>query len=236
MPAADGIALVGATLIDSTEWSSAARCRCGDSPRPISRSGPVPPLSCRRASLVDLTGRWIAPAPIDSHTHQPSRHLGPTPLSRLGRDHRSRPARSLGGGGVPPPFQRRAQPGAQGIRGRCRVDGLPTTYPDAIGVSSDDEARKAVDGLVKLRGRLHQLYPSMPRCSSDHRRGPHLQCRGHRTSRHDRCRSRGQGGGFLDRAPDWGARGGVRAALLAHCSSLSRFLCWVDHTQAMLGA
>jgi imidazolonepropionase-like amidohydrolase len=159
--AADGIALVGATLIDGT----------GGPPLPdaavVIRRGRVESVGShaafelpRRTTLVDLTGRWIIPGLIDAHTHisqaatwAPSRYLawGVTTV----RDVHGELSTVVA-------FRRRSNNDrSQGPRvyaAGAMIDGLPTTYPDAIGVSSEDEARKAVDRLVSSGVDFIKIY------------------------------------------------------------------------------
>jgi imidazolonepropionase-like amidohydrolase len=159
--AADGIALVGATLIDGT----------GGPPLPdaaiVIRRGRIESVGSNaafelpsRTSLVDLTGRWITPGLIDAHTHisqaatwAPSRYLawGVTTVRDLHGELSTVVA-----------FRRRSNgERSQGPRvyaAGAMIDGLPTTYPDAIGVSSDDEARKAVDRLVSSGVDFIKIY------------------------------------------------------------------------------
>ncbi|HZN96242.1 MAG TPA: hypothetical protein VFB61_00755, partial [Gemmatimonadales bacterium] len=159
--AADGIALVGATLIDGT----------GGPPLPdaavVIRRGRIESVGShaafelpKRTSLVDLTGRWITPGLIDAHTHvsqaatwAPSRYLawGVTTVRDLHGELSTVVA-----------FRRRSNgERSQGPRvyaAGAMIDGLPTTYPDAIGVSSDDEARKAVDRLVSSGVDFIKIY------------------------------------------------------------------------------
>ena len=149
--AADGIALLGATLIDGTGGPALTDAAV------VIRRGKVESVGTRAAfqlprgtTEVDLTGRWIIPGLIDAHTHliqagtwAPSRYLawGVTTV----RD-------AHGPLDAVVAFRRRANAG-QILSPRIyaagsMIDGLPTTYPDAIGVNSENDARKAVDRLV----------------------------------------------------------------------------------------
>ncbi len=158
---ADGIALVGATLIDGTGGPPLADAAV------VIRRGRVESVGAhaafqlpKRTSEVDLTGRWIIPGLIDAHTHvsqaaswAPSRYLawGVTTV----RD-------AHGALSTVVAFRRRANSErSQAPRvyaAGAMIDGLPTTYPDAIGVSSDDEARRAVDRLVSSGVDFIKIY------------------------------------------------------------------------------
>jgi imidazolonepropionase-like amidohydrolase len=150
-PAPDGVALLGATLIDGTGGppltNAAIVIRRGKVESVGTRAGFELP---RKTGEVDVSGRWIIPGLIDAHAHvaqaatwAPSRYLawGVTTV----RDVHGPLDAVLG-------FRRHANSGS-GYSPRvyaagAMIDGLPTTYPDAIGVNDDRDARKAVDRLV----------------------------------------------------------------------------------------
>ncbi|MEO5798580.1 MAG: amidohydrolase family protein [Gemmatimonadales bacterium] len=105
---------------------------------------PVP----RGATVTDVTGRWIIPGLIDSHTHlQPwglglALHWGVTAVRDL---HDGFPlADTLRAIAARTPSPRLFQAVAM-------LDGTPTTYPDAIGLASADDADAAV-ASVAARG------------------------------------------------------------------------------------
>jgi imidazolonepropionase-like amidohydrolase len=147
----DGVALAGATLFDGTGGppltDAVVVVRRGKIESITTRAGFQLP---RRTREIDLRGRWIIPGLIDAHAHAaqaaawaPARYLawGVTtvrdvhgPLSTVVA-FRRRSSSELGGS------PRVYAAGAM-------IDGLPTTYPDAIGVNGEDDARKAVDRLV----------------------------------------------------------------------------------------
>ena len=159
--AQDGIALVGATLIDGTGGpplaDAAVVVRRGKVESVGTRAGFELP---RSTSQVDVTGRWIIPGLIDAHAHltqaagwAPARYLawGVTtvrdmhgPLNSVLSIRR----RSNSGAGSSP---RLYAAGAM-------IDGLPTTYPDAIGVNGENDARKAVDQLVSAGVEFIKIY------------------------------------------------------------------------------
>jgi imidazolonepropionase-like amidohydrolase len=157
----DGLALVGATLIDGTGGPPLADAAI------VIRRGRIESVGTRagfelpqRTSQVDVTGRWIIPGLIDAHTHlAPAAawarprflawgvttvrdvHGGLNAVLGL-RDHAN-----LGTGDSPRMY----------VAGSM-IDGLPTTYPDAIGVNSEKDARKAVDRLVSAGVDFIKIY------------------------------------------------------------------------------
>jgi len=157
----DGIALVGATLIDGTGGpaltNSVVLVRRGRIESVGERSGFQLPRNTRE---VDVAGRWIIPGLIDAHAHlAPSlpwarpRYLawGVTTL----RDVHG------GFGSLSVLRNRRVGAGPDGPRiyaAGAMIDGLPTTYPDAIGVNGEKDARKAVDRLVTAGTDLIKVY------------------------------------------------------------------------------
>jgi imidazolonepropionase-like amidohydrolase len=156
--AADGVALVGATLIDGSGGPSlpdaAIVVRRGRIESVGTRAGfELPP----RTVQVDVAGRWIIPGLIDAHAHvEPwalPRYLawGVTTVRDLhgGLDAIMRLRHRVNTGALPGP--RIYSAGAM-------IDGLPTTYPDAIGANRPRDARKAVDRLVNAGADLVKVY------------------------------------------------------------------------------
>src|SRR5215210_1781447 len=160
-PAPDGIALVGATLIDGTGGpplaQSAVVIRNGHFESVGPRAGFQLPKKTRE---VDVTGRWLIPGLIDAHSHlapaadwAPARYLawGVTTLrdthGTLSKVLAVRKQANLSSGKSPRVY----------IAG-AMIDGLPTTYPDAIGVNTENEARKAVDRLASAGTDLIKVY------------------------------------------------------------------------------
>ena len=143
----DGIALVGATVIDGT----------GGPARPdaviVVRDGKIESVTSRagfslpkHTTQVDVTGKWIIPGLIDAHAH-----VAPWALPRYlawgvttvrdvhgARDTILALRQRANLGGITSP--RIYSAGAM-------IDGRPTTYADAVGVDDAAEARKAVDQL-----------------------------------------------------------------------------------------
>jgi imidazolonepropionase-like amidohydrolase len=147
----DGVALVGATLIDGSGGppllDAAVVVRGGKLESVGSRAGFELP---KRTSQVDMSGRWIIPGLVDAHTHvapaatwAPSRYLawGVTTVrdvhGGLNAVIALRKRANLGSGDSPRMYVAGAM-----------IDGLPTTYPDAIGANGEKDGRKGVDRLV----------------------------------------------------------------------------------------
>ena len=158
----DGVALVGATLIDGTGGPAMRDAvivvRRGRIESVGERGGFELP---RKTREVDVSGRWIIPGLIDAHAHLGAgRNLGASPLSRLGRHHRTR--RAWRHRVHRRPSQASQTPARRGgprvYAAGAMIDGLPATYPDAIGVNSEKEARKGVDRLVTAGADLIKVY------------------------------------------------------------------------------
>jgi imidazolonepropionase-like amidohydrolase len=184
--APDGLALVGATVIDGT----------GGPPLPdaaiVVRRGKIESVGSRagfqlpeRTSQVDVSGRWIIPGLIDAHSHvapaaawAPSRYLawGVTTVRDVHGELNAvlalRKHANLGSGDSPRMYAAGAM-----------IDGLPTTYPDAIGVNSENDARKAVDRLVSAGVDFIKVYthvdPPLLRAIIDEARSFNLSVTGH---------------------------------------------------------
>jgi imidazolonepropionase-like amidohydrolase len=157
----DGMALVGATLIDGTGGpalpDAVVVVRRGHVESIGSRSGFQLP---KKTSEIDLQGRWIIPGLIDAHVHMaPAENWAPARFLAWGvttvRDVHGALNTVLA-------LRKRANsgeiPSPRIYAAGAMIDGLPTTYPDAIGVSSDHEARKAVDRLVSANVDFIKVY------------------------------------------------------------------------------
>jgi imidazolonepropionase-like amidohydrolase len=157
----DGIALVGATLIDGTGGpplaDAAIVVRHGRIESVGSRTGFELPKKTRE---VNVAGKWIIPGLVDAHSHlapaagwAPSRYLawGVTTVRDVHGDLNAimgiRKRANLG----PLKSPRVYAAGAM-------IDGLPTTYRDAIGVNAENDARKAVDRLASSGTDLVKVY------------------------------------------------------------------------------
>ncbi len=154
----DGLALVGATLIDGSGGPPLANAAI------VVRKGKIEWVGTRaafqlppRTTQIDLTGRWIMPGLIDAHAHTSvwalKRYLawGVTSIRDLhgsldtimGLRRTVNSGRALG--------PRIYSAGAM-------IDGTPRTYPSALAVTSPKDARKAVDRLVSSGVDLIKVY------------------------------------------------------------------------------
>jgi imidazolonepropionase-like amidohydrolase len=179
----DGVALVGATLFDGSGGpllsNSVVVVRGGRIESVGTRAGFQLPARTRE---VDVTGRWIIPGLIDAHAHvEPwalPRYLawGVTTVrdvhGTLDSVLRLRARVNLG-----------AVAGPRIYSAGAMIDGLPTTYPDAIGANSPRDARKAVDRLVNAGADLIKVYtrvdPPLMRAVLDEARTFNLRVAGH---------------------------------------------------------
>jgi imidazolonepropionase-like amidohydrolase len=185
-PAPDGVALLGATLIDGTGGppltDAAVVIRRGKIESVGTRAGFELP---QQTSEVDLGGHWIIPGLIDAHTHlapaatwAPSRFLawGVTTVrdvhGGLGAVIALRKRANLGDGDSPRIYAAGAM-----------IDGLPTTFPDALGVNGERDARKAVDRLVSAGIDFVKVYthvdPPLLRAIVDEARTFNVSVAGH---------------------------------------------------------
>jgi imidazolonepropionase-like amidohydrolase len=184
--APDGIALVGATLIDGTGGAPLADAAIVVRGGTIEFVGPRAGFELpKKTREVDVAGRWIIPGLIDAHTHlapaanwAPSRYLawGVTTLRDVHGDLNTilsfRKRANLGPGTNPRVYAAGAM-----------IDGLPATFRDAIGVNAENDARKAVDRLVSAGSDLIKVYTHVDapllRAIVDEARAFHLSVTGH---------------------------------------------------------
>jgi len=166
----DGIALIGATLIDGSGGPPLAQSvvvvRGGRIESVGTRAGfSLPP----RTSEVNLSGRWIIPGLIDGHVHLVDPQAGVLRWSL---------PRYLAWGvttvrdvhGTLKPTLALRQELARGeLKGPrmyaagAMIDGTPPTYPDALGARTGPEARKAVDRLVSAGADFIKIYTRIDR-------------------------------------------------------------------------
>jgi imidazolonepropionase-like amidohydrolase len=144
----DGTALLGATLIDGSGGPALPDAAI------VVRRGRIESVGTRsvfkfppRTTLVELHGRWICPGLIDAHGH-----VEPWALPRYlawgvttVRDVHGEITAALR---LRDRVKRGEVPGPRLYSAGAMIDGLPTTYPDAIGASTPRDSRKAVDRLV----------------------------------------------------------------------------------------
>jgi imidazolonepropionase-like amidohydrolase len=163
--APDGLALVGATLIDGSGGPALADAVV------VVRKGRIESVGTRagfqlpaRTTEVQLGGRYIIPGLIDSHVHLTDGKAGALDWTLLRylawgvttvRDaHGSLDAvlelrEALNDG---------REPGPRMYAAGAEIDGLPTTYADAIGANRPNDARRGVDRLVNRGADFIKVY------------------------------------------------------------------------------
>jgi hypothetical protein len=166
----DGVALVGATLIDGS----------GGPPLPqavvVVRRGTIEAVGTRagfslppRTTQVDVSGRWIIPGLIDGHVHLVDPQAGvlgwslPRYLAwgvTTVRDAHGTLKTSLA---LRQDLARGRVAGPRMYAAGAMIDGTPATYPDAFGVGNATEARKAVDRLVSSGVDFIKIYTRIDR-------------------------------------------------------------------------
>lgn len=159
-----GFALVGATLIDGSGGPAlpdAVVVVRGDRIESVgTRAGFELP---QNTSELDVTGRWIIPGLVDAHVHLTDGKAGALDWSldrylAFGvtsvRDLHGETGAALG-------LRGRLNRGDRGPRVYASggmIDGLPTTYADAVGANRPADARKAVDRLVNAGADFIKVY------------------------------------------------------------------------------
>jgi len=163
--APNGIALVGATLIDGSGGPALPDAVV------VVRAGRIESVGARagfqlpdRTTEMDLAGRWIIPGLIDSHVHLTDGKAGVLDWSLLrylawgvttvrdvhgGLETVLELREALNGG---------AEPGPRMYAAGAEIDGLPTTYADAIGANRPADARRGVDRLVNAGTDFAKVY------------------------------------------------------------------------------
>ena len=182
-PKPDGLALVGATVIDGSGGpalpDAVVVVRRGHIESVGTRAGfQLPP----RTLEVDVRGRWIIPGLIDAHAHiQPwalPRYLrwGVTTVrdvhGQLDSIIQLRDRVNLG-----------ALTGPRVYSAGAMIDGEPTIYPDALGAERPRDARRDVDRLVNASADLVKVYthvtPALMTAVIDEARTFNLRVAGH---------------------------------------------------------
>ena len=181
----DGVALVGATLLDGTGGPALPDAAV------VVRGGRIESIGLRaafhlpkRTREVDVSGRWIIPGLIDAHVHMaPAMSWAPPRFLAWGVT----TVRDAQGGMASLSLKRRSNKGTpEGPRvyaAGAMIDGRPPTYSDAIAVSSESEARKGVDRLVSAGADFIKVYtridPPLLRAIVDEARAFNLGVTGH---------------------------------------------------------
>jgi imidazolonepropionase-like amidohydrolase len=186
----NGVALVGATLIDGSGGPALPGAVV------VLREGRIESVGTRdgfqlpeRTREVDVSGRWIIPGLIDAHVHLTDgkagvlewtlpRYLafGVTTVRDVhGRLDASLPLRDA--------IDRGKRAGPRVYTAGAMIDGLPTTYADAIGANRPADARKAVDRLVNADVDFIKVYtridPPLLKAMLDEARTFNLRVSGH---------------------------------------------------------
>jgi imidazolonepropionase-like amidohydrolase len=182
----DGVALVGATLIDGSGGAALPDAAV------VVRGGRIESIGLRadfqlpkKTRQVDVSGQWIIPGLIDAHVHlAPAASWAPPRFLAWGVT----TVRDAHGGiaslsTLKRRFNKGTPDGPRVYPAGAMIDGLPATYPDAIAVSSENEARKGVDRLVSAGAEFIKVYtridPPLLRAIVDESRAFNLGVAGH---------------------------------------------------------
>ena len=166
----DGIALLGATLIDGSGGPPIAASAV------VVRRGRIESVGSRadfrlpeRTAEVDLTGRWIMPGLVDAHVHLVDPQAGVARWSMARylawgvttvRDMHG-PLRTVLA--VRRELDRGWRPGPRVYAAGAMLDGAPSTYPDAMTARTAKDARRGVDRLVNAGTDLVKVYTRVDR-------------------------------------------------------------------------
>jgi len=153
-----GVALIGVTVVDGS----------GGPPQPgmvvVTRGSRIEAIvpATRfelpaRTREVDLSGRWVVPGLVDAHAH-----AAPWALERY-LAHGVTTVRDVHGAldsalALRDRLNLNAIAGPRVYSAGAMIDARPTTYPDAIGVTNETEARKGVDRLAVANADLVKTY------------------------------------------------------------------------------
>lgn len=161
----DGVALVGATLIDGSGGPALPGAVV------VIRGGRIESVGTRdgfqlpgRTREVDVDGRWIMPGLIDAHVHLTDGKAGALDWSlprylafgvTTVRDMHGQLDAALA---LRKALNAGKRPGPRVYSAGAMIDGLPVTYADAIGANRPADARKAVDRLVNSGVDFIKIY------------------------------------------------------------------------------
>lgn len=179
----DGVALLGATLFDGAGGPALSDAAIVVRRGKIESVGPRAGFQTpKRTAEVDLSGSWIIPGLIDAHAHLTDwalpRYLawGVTTV------------RAVHGGldsvmAIRREVNQDLLSGPRIYSAGAMIDGLPRTYPDALGANRASDARKAVDRLVNSDVDLIKVYtrvdPPLLNAVLDEARTFNLKVTGH---------------------------------------------------------
>ena len=181
----DGVALVGATLIDGSGGPALPGAAV------VVRGGRVESIGLRsafqlpkRTREVDVSGKWIIPGLIDAHVHlAPAASWAPPRFLAWGVTTVRDAHGGIGSLSLKRRFNKGTPEGPRVYQAGAMLDGLPATYPDAIAVNSESEARKGVDRLVSAGADFIKVYtridPPLLRAIVDESRAFNLRVTGH---------------------------------------------------------
>ena len=181
----DGVALVGATLIDGSGGPALPGAAV------VVRGGRVESIGLRsafqlpkRTREVDVSGKWIIPGLIDAHVHlAPAASWAPPRFLAWGVTTVRDAHGGIGSLSLKRRFNKGTPEGPRVYQAGAMLDGLPATYPDAIAVNSEGEARKGVDRLVSAGADFIKVYtridPPLLRAIVDESRAFNLRVTGH---------------------------------------------------------
>lgn len=186
----DGLALVGATVIDGSGGPALPDAVV------VVRGGRIESLGTRagfqlpdRTVELDLRGRWIIPGLIDSHVHLTDGSAGVLDWTLLRYLAAGVTTVRDAHGGLESVLELRellnsgAEPGPRMYAAGAEIDGLPTTYIDALGANRPNDARRRVDRLVSSGTDFVKVYtrvdPPLLNAVLDEARTFNLRVSGH---------------------------------------------------------
>ncbi len=161
----NGVALIGATLIDGSGGPALPDAVV------VVRGSRIESIGTRagfqlpeRTREVDVSGRWIIPGLIDAHVHLTDGNAGvldwalPRYLAFGVTSVRDVHGKLVTALELRDALGRGTREGPRVYSAGAMIDGLPTTYADAIGANRPADARKAVDRLVNAGADFVKIY------------------------------------------------------------------------------
>ncbi|HUF34593.1 MAG TPA: amidohydrolase family protein [Gemmatimonadales bacterium] len=186
----DGLALVGATLIDGSGGPALSDAVV------VVRAGKIESVGARtgfqlpdRTTEVDVAGRWLIPGLIDSHVHLSDGKAGVLDWTLLRYLTWGVTTIRDAHGALETVLELREalnsgrETGPRMYAAGAAIDGLPTTYADAIGANRPNNARRGVDRLVSAGTDFVKVYtrvdPVLLKAVLDEARTFNLRVTGH---------------------------------------------------------